>query len=368
MKALLANDLVIQEDNCNLSCQYCLTGQSNFKPGHESQMIFGPPRPSSYSCGSDLTKRLDAIIAATAAGNNLPIVKVTGGEIFLVRGIMDLIRQLVDTFATVVIQTNASLLTPEIITEIAGWSTVCLQVSLDGVSYEGNGYRCINQSQHDHVMNRLFSALDARIPTEIYCVLNDRSLPELEHTLEAFLPYSGRVVVNPFPVRGPDRTQFAPRVEQIDVLRRIAARYERYAGVLPPRPYLTRLLRFFDEGERSFRCHLPRFAFTTFDDGVLTSCPNIWFNKIGNLLSEDPADVMARIGHTGFYQVLLGDKPRIDACKACFTPWDTLSMYVDGEITLDELCRPPSMYSAPASRARIAEIAGAYRETACSRS
>ena len=40
MKPLLANDLVVQEDNCNLSCKYCLTGQSMYKQGHLDKMIF----------------------------------------------------------------------------------------------------------------------------------------------------------------------------------------------------------------------------------------------------------------------------------------------------------------------------------------
>jgi hypothetical protein len=38
-----------------------------------------------------------------------------------------------------------------------------------------------------------------------------------------------------------------------------------------------------------------------------------------------------------------------------------LSLYVDGEISLDELCRTP-MYAAPASRTRIEEIVRAYQE------
>ncbi len=361
---LLANDFVIQEDNCNLSCQYCLTGQSNFKADHAAQMIFGPPRPASYSCTSDLGKRIDAVIDAVA-NQDLPIVKVTGGEVFLLRGIMVLLRRLAKVFATVVIQTNASLLTREAIEEIAGWPNACLQISLDAVSYEGNSYRCVTREQHERVLDRLAAVLEAGVPTEIYCVLNDRSLPWLGNTIQAFEPYRGRVALHPFPVRGPDRARFSPRPEQMDVLHRIDAEYAAYAGLLPPRAYWKRLLQFFTEGERTFRCHLPRFAFSTFDDGVLTSCPNIWFNKVGNVLSEDPALVTGRIGRTPFYRLLLAGSPRIDACKACFTPWDMLSMYVDGEITLDELCRPPSMYSAPASRARIAEIARAYQEGRC---
>ncbi|MBD2830395.1 hypothetical protein ID875_27330 [Streptomyces globisporus] len=57
-------------------------------------------------------------------------------------------------------------------------------------------------------------------------------------------------------------------------------------------------------------------------------------------------DTLSRVGESGLYQALLADRPRLDACKGCFTPWDTLSMYFDDEITLDELCSAPT-YSPP---------------------
>lgn len=364
MKPLLANDLVIKEDNCNLSCQYCLTGQSNFKQQHLQQLIFKPPRPDLYGSESELGRRLDRVVATTATDLSLPIIKLTGGEIFLVRGVMNFLRHLAMHFATVVIQTNGVLLEVGQLEEIRSWGNVCLQISLDAVSYEGNSYRSRSPQQHEQVIRMITRVMKANIPTEIYCVLNDRSLPYLKDTLQALRCYEDHVVVHPFPVRGPDRSLFFPRPDQVSVLHGLLERFDEFTGLLPPKAYLERLLRFFEEGGRTFRCHLPRFAFTTFDDGVLTSCPNIWFNKVGNVLQEDPRAVTGRITEIPFHRLLLAPQPRIDACKNCFTPWDMLSLYVDGEITLDELCRTP-MYSAPASRQRINEIVKNYRETQC---
>jgi MoaA/NifB/PqqE/SkfB family radical SAM enzyme len=360
MKPLLANDLVIKEDNCNLSCEYCLTGQSNFKQGHSEQLIFQPPRRTLYSPESELGLRLGRIAAAAGTDLQLPIIKVTGGEIFLVRGIMEFLAHLSTHFATVVVQTNGMLLDAPKVAEMKRWGNACLQISLDAVSFEGNSYRSPTPELHEKMMGRMYETLDAGIPTEIYCVLNDRSLPHLEDTLRSLRRYESHVVVHPFPVRGPENGRFFPRAKQVETLRRIMENFDEYASMLPPKAYFARLLRFFAEGGREFRCHLPRFAFSTFDDGVLTSCPNIWFNKVGNVLEEDPREVTDRISEIPFHQLLLAPKPRLDACKRCFTPWDMLSLYVDGEITLDELCGTP-MYAAPASRARIEEIVRAYR-------
>lgn len=363
---LLANDVVLMEDNCNLSCEYCLTGQSNFKKHHSLNLIFEPPRKAEYSKDSELGGRVDQLLAAFEGNAQLPIVKLTGGEVFWIRNIMSLLRKVAARHATIVIQTNGVLLTSEMCDEILSWGNACLQISLDAVSYEGNSYRSRTERQHGRVLGSIYRILEKKIPTEIYLVLNDRSMPALEDTLEKLLVYREHLVVCPFPVRGPDKERFYPKPDQLQYLDRVLDNWDHYAPILPPRPYLERLKRFMTQGSRSFRCHLPRFAFTAFDDGVVTACPNIWFNSLGNVLKENPKDVIDKIGEAAFYQILLADHPRIDACKSCFTPWDMLSLYVDGEITLDELCKGP-MYAAPESRARIQAIKAKHLlEAACS--
>jgi MoaA/NifB/PqqE/SkfB family radical SAM enzyme len=362
VRSLLANDLVIQESNCNLSCKYCLTGQSTYKGGHLDKLIFQPPLRSDCTQGTPLRSALDHIVVNTVSRFGLPIVKVTGGEIFLVKGIVDFIERLADSVATVVVQTNGVLVGAEQLERLAALDNICFQVSLDSTGYAGNSYRSSTPALHDKIYSRLDRIFSRGIPTEIYCVLNDRSLPELETTLANLSSYGPHLTVFPFPVRGPDRSTFQPRPEQIGILRHILDRYDDFHAVLPPRAYWLRLLRYFDEGVRTFRCHVPRFAFTTFDDGQVTSCPNIWFDKIGNLLTDTPEDVTQRIGNTPFHQLLLEPKPRLDACRSCFTPWDMLSMYLDAEITLDELCAGP-MYRAPETRARLQQIAAEYRRS-----
>lgn len=355
---LVVNDMVIAEDNCNLACEYCLTGQSLFKEEHQIQAIFDPPRPHSCLPGSDLHARLTAVVAAVAS-QDVPVVKISGGEVFLVRGMMGFIAELAARYETVVTLTNGLLLTEARLDQLQALGNVVLQISLDATTYAGNSYRVPSERVHQAVMERIYAILERGIETEIYTVLNDRSIMAIEQTVADLLPYAGHAIVFPFPVRGPSRERFLPRPEQYGALRALLDAAPRYQPVLPAQPYLDRLWSFFTDGGRTFRCHLPRIAFTTFDDGVTTTCPNIWFNNVGNLLTDDPESVFQNLAASGFRKLLLVPHPRIDACKACYTPWDPVSLYFEGVFTLDDLARLP-LYRGPRTRARLAEIRAAF--------
>jgi MoaA/NifB/PqqE/SkfB family radical SAM enzyme len=182
---------------------------------------------------------------------------------------------------------------------------------------------------------------------EIYAVLNDRSVVEMEDYAAWLLRFADVVSYFPFPVRGPHAEQYKIRPDQIPLVDAFVDRYDDFAPILPPRAYFARLLRFYHEGKRTFRCHVPRLVISTFSDGVVTPCPNIWFSDMGNVLDDDYEASLEKVGKTGLYQALLDPKPRLAACHGCFTPWDTLSMYFEDEITLDELCAAPTYAPEP---------------------
>lgn len=355
---LVVNDLVIKEESCNLSCEYCLTGQSLFQQDHHLQMIFNPPRPNSCLPGTELHARLETMLVAVST-QDVPVIKISGGEVLLVRGIMAFIERLSAMYETVVILTNGLLMTDDKLDQLAAMGNIVLQISLDATRYAGNSYRVRSQEVHDRLMERIYRILKRGLPSEIYTVLNNRSILELEQTYTDLLPYADHTMVFPFPVRGPSREQFLPRPDQYGNLRGVIEQAERYGNLMPSYPYLERLWRFFTEGGRTFRCHLPRIAFTTFDDGTTTSCPNIWFNHVGNLVTEQPEKVFGQMRDSKFRSLLLAERPRIDACKACYTPWDPVSLYFEGQLTLDELARVP-IYRGPRTRDRLAALQAAY--------
>ncbi|MEU5418555.1 radical SAM protein [Streptomyces sp. NPDC001407] len=356
---LIGNDLVINEDSCNLSCTYCLTGQSNLKEGHSLQLIFEPPRRDSYAKDSGLGQRMDKVADRIRDRFGLPLLKVTGGEIFLVRGIMDFLEQEARKYDVLVIQTNGVLVREEHLERFRSWGNVVLQVSLDSHLHHGNSHRVPSGSLHEKVVAAIARILDSGLPVEIYSVLNDRSVTEVCAFAEWLSGFSRPPVYFPFPVRGPDSEDFKVRPGQFGHIQELVDRYDEFARVLPPRPYFDRLTSFYREGRRTFRCHLPRLVVSSFSDGVVTPCPNIWFSDMGNALEDDWSEMLDTVGTSGLYRALLAPKPRLKACHGCFTPWDTLSMYFEDEITLDELCAAPT-YSPPRIRQMLSDAKADY--------
>lgn len=356
---LMGNDLVVKEDACNLACTYCLTGQSNLKAGHRDQLIFQPPKVDSYDPTTPLGQRLHRVVDRVQTALRTPLLKVTGGEIFVIKGMIDFLEAVAPQHEVLVVQSNGLPLIDDRIERLAKLGNVVVQISLDSSVYAGNGYRARSADLHGKILDRITAVVEAGLPLEIYAVLNDRSAPYVVDFAKWCGAFSGnRPQLFPFPVRGPDSDRFAMTADHIRHLEDLRDLRPALPDVLPPQAYLDRLIDFFRNG-RTWRCHLPRLVVSTFDDGVSTACPNIWFNDMGNVLEDDWENVLSQVCTTGFYDLLLAERPRLDACKGCFTPWDTLSLYFEDEITLDELCRAPS-YAAPGVRALLAETKGAY--------
>lgn len=320
------------------------------KLSHEGQAIFQTPTVERYGDGNAFSSRLDRVLERVDQELSPPLLKLTGGEIFLIKGIMEFIEREASRHEAIIVQTNGLPLTDDRIDRLAKLGNLSIQISLDSSVFEGNSHRVRTPTIHDMVLKRVEAALKAGIQVEIYCVISERSAPYLCE----FVEWCGQFRDNPpqlfpFPVRGPDAAKFRIQSGQIPMIENLLTMLEEFHHILPPRAYLERLCAFYRDGVRSWRCHLPRLVVSTFDDGSVTPCPNIWFHNLGNLDSDQWEAPLSVIGKTPFYDLLLAPVPRLAACKGCFTPWDTLSLYFNDDITIDELCRAPS-YAPPGIR------------------
>ncbi len=345
MTTFLGNDLVINESDCNLSCEYCLTGQSNLKNDHTQQLIFQAPTRDTYSKHTDLGQRINKVDTRISESFKTPFIKLTGGEIFLVKGMLDLVEEVSRTHETVVIQTNGVLIKPEHIDRLKKIDNLVIQLSLDSNLHYGNSYRVPKESLHKKVVKKIKDIIESGINTEVYAVLNDRSVADMEKFAQWLLQLNCRTVYFPFPVRGPDSDKYQIKADQFHYIENFVEKYNEFESILPPKPYFDRLLQMITKGKRTFRCHLPRLVISTFSDGVVTACPNIWFSDMGNAISSNDdgwRKTEDKIGTSGLYQALLAPKPRLEACQGCLTPWELLSLYFEDLISLDELCKSPT--------------------------
>ncbi|MDP5278670.1 radical SAM protein [Sphingomonas sp. DG1-23] len=335
---LLCNDLVIKEESCNLSCNYCLTGQSNLKASHGDHLIFDPPRRESLN-DPGLIARLLTILDRFDALYEPAMLKITGGEVFLIPEITTFIDECAKRYKRLLVQTNGVVASDRQIASMARHDNIVIQVSLDSHLHHGNSYRVRDAGQHGKVLERIERFFVSPLPIEVYCVINDRSIETLLQFAHYLADREHPPQLTPFPVRGPDAQMYAPRPEQLGHLRAFATGVAALPEVAPPRAYLDRLVSFYAAGQRTFACHLPKLVASTFDDGMLTPCPNIWFSDAGNLTQAGWHEAGTRMERSGIRKALLEKSPRLSACKGCLTPWDTLSMYMDGELGLDQLCR-----------------------------
>lgn len=361
---MLGNDLVINENNCNQACAYCLTSESQFKEDHLEKRIFNRPTRETYHPDTPLGQELQRIVERFDNRFKAPFIKISGGEIFLIKGITDFIARLSETHEVVVVQSNGLLLKQDIVHHLETMGNIVVQMSMDSCMFHGNSYRAQNMKHHEILMKRLDCLAQSKLPLEIYGVLHDRSIDDIQVFTEWLSRYDTDLVYFPYPVRGPSAEQFKVRPDQWDPIETLIANYDRYAHILPPRRYLERLLEFYKKDKRCFSCHLPRLVASTFNDGILTACPNIWMINLGNILTGEWRQTLEKVGDMKVYDLLLAQTPRLKECQTCFTPWDILSLYIEDEISLEELHRSPT-YRQPLVTERINQVKTAYQNRSC---
>lgn len=357
-KKYLINDFVIAEDLCNMNCSYCLTDNSRFEEKYKSSEKHSSKKYS-YEPGGKLKSNMDNISKIVHDSFNIPILKISGGELLLVRGIQKYITEQSKKYKVVQVLTNGVLLNDKILKEYSELGNICLQISIDHHTLKGNLYR----TQNNNVLNRILENIDktvkAKVPLEINCVLTDRNTGMLTEFADYLLQYKSGLMLFPFPIRGPLRDSFYPIPHQFSEIEHLIENYPKYKEIMAPKKYLEYLYEFLKTGTRCINCNLPYFAMGTFDDGTVTPCSNYWFTSLGSLLEDNCDEVVSKVGSDKIYSLLSSN--RFMECKKCFTPWETLNLYIEGVLSIDELCKSP-LYSFQGVREHLVSMKEAYIE------
>ncbi len=342
----VALDLVVREEFCNLSCDYCLTGQGNY---HRAAAKSGMPLPSLLEAIARQGKMMD-----------IPVVKISGGEYLLLDNAVEGLHCLAEKFETVVVMTNGLPLTSGMLKRLNEIPNLVLQLSLDSTTFESNRYRINNPRLHALFLDRLQLLCRSAIPFEVYLIINRNSIQTIGKTLDDIKAYGGAPVF-PFPVRGPDREGYLPEPSQLKALRDLAENAEG-GSLLPHKSYLSMLLEFCERGHRVERCHIPHIAFTAFDDGIVSSCPNIWFDEVANILEDGGAGTARKLEQSPLRRGLLRFSASTGLCRSCFTPWDIINLYVDGRIPAEELTKS-RLFKGPRTLRKLEAIRNSVRES-----
>lgn len=321
-----------------MHCKYCLTCTSEFK---NNDSVNVKKKSFVYTDDSELKKNMDTVTENIFNTFHISILKISGGEILLIKGIMDYIRKHAPKYKKVQILTNGTLLTPDLLSQLKEIENITIQISLDHHTVEGNEYRTPTPEKLQRILDNIENIVHSGFSVEINCVLHDKNTHIIHDFADYLMKFKSRVILFPFPVRGKNQYNFYPNANQMYGVEELIKRYTKYQDILPAKSYLEYLLRFLQIGKREIPCVLPKIAIGSFDDGNITPCPNYWFNSLGNILKEVPQTVFEKVDKDRIYNVLTHDRHRPTECSQCFTPWEILNLYAIGELSINDLKKLP---------------------------
>lgn len=353
-KRLFENDMVCAETKCNLKCDYCLTETSSFKDDFNGKNNRNQLSEYSYVEGSEFKKRLDSISEIIHKEMDALILKISGGEILLLPNINDYIMQEAKKYEAVQVLTNGVLLNDTMLDQYSKAGNIFLQISIDSNLFEGNYYRTKNKKIFDTILHKLDKANEYHIPVEINCVLTDINCNTFDQFAEYLTKYDSNVVVFPFPVRGALRDKYYPKKEQFDGICKVIDNYDHFSKIMAPKSYLEYLMNYLLTDKRNIKCYLCESAFGSFDDGIVTPCPNYWFVNFGNIINNS-SEVLNSIDKNNIYLLMERKQHLLEQCNHCFTPWEHLNLFFNNKISIEELSKS-QLYNLPKVKQRILAI------------
>jgi len=356
-------DFIVKEEICNLNCDYCMNENNNLKETHifqrkDGRLNFRLDKANElvYEEGYQLKQDIDSILEKYEHIFNAPVIKVSGGEILMVKNIDKLVKRLAESYEVVQLLTNGVLVNENFIGKIKDIKNLHVQLSLDGHIYEMNCNRVKSNEMHNRILRALDLLVTNKIITEVYCVITKQNIDYLPQYAEYLLnKYGSSVKLFPFPVRQKPGEKFFSDENNLKGVEILIENHERYQEILPPKLYMEELCLFMKKRKRMGRCYIPLVANQIFDDGVVTPCPNCWTIQLGNLV-EETEKVTSSLGTNRIYNLMIHHPPAAPFCRSCYTEVDVLNLYFDGRLTLEELELSRPLFKGARVKKRLEEM------------
>ena len=325
---------------CNIKCTYCDIGRAG-------------NRRSELAIRNETDGVLDTVrnhISNVTNAADFPLLKLIGGEVFVIPGFAEFASDLACNFETVLITTNATLLARQLDT-LGQMPNLVLQVSLDGHNVEMNRHRFTSPDQLDTIFANIQRALSLGIRVELNCVVSSNNVGHLPEFCE-FLQreYPGQITLQPFPVRW-RRGEVWNDEKSAHEFKILIDEHERFSDVLPPISYLRLVRDFLSTGRRSAKCWFPRVYVGLTDDGSLRMC-NCLPVKEFSIADADSRPLGDLWQETKGMKRLERGKRLSGMCNTCVDQFDLLTLALQGKVDVETLTMFPS-YSGPRFQANL---------------
>lgn len=356
----IINDFLLFEEFCNLRCDYC-SGfyPSEYKFRRSADRIIYPPV---WNDVRKTNKTLENLLDESPKINTLfnlatksldeqniffehPILKISGGEIFLVRETINFIEQMSKRYRAIQLLTNGTLLKDTYIAALADLKNIYFQISLDGHTITANKARTKNQKTLDIILGNIEKIQERNIPLEINCVLTKYNT----HYFSEFVSYMSQypdVTIFPRLVRREPADVLFPKENEIENFNSYVKTYVKSSEVnkekfnaLPPKSYLNRVSEILLTRKRDWKCYVPFFVMGSDMYGNISSC-TLCSNstRMTNIFEPDEGMMKMLIDKNHHNP----ENKNINCPSACIVQYEMFNLFMDEEVSEKELLKIPT--------------------------
>lgn len=326
-------NLTIETEFCNLRCQYCwLTNGNETTIRTNNQLITRVKEYNSVFTSTSSIKEVTKTIEKILEAGEAYILKISGGEIFLLPEVLEVVKKFTDKYKKIQILTNGTLLKNSELKKLEP-SKFAFQISLDGYTPIANKFRFGNKSHllTDKILTSIKILRELEFNVEINCVITPKNIGQLPDYVRFMSQEIPNVTIFPFPVRF-SCPEFQ-LIEKQEIIEQLIQNHFLFRNTLPPKGYLIALQEMLQNGKQ-VKCYLPLVTLSSDDLGDIGVCPCGNLGSRGNIL-ESTIDC---------FEVNVNDKKvqniqnwHYSKCRDCFTHFDVINLFFEGKIKEEEL-------------------------------
>lgn len=302
-----------------------------------------------------LAKRLFDVTLQAREVFDIPILKVSGyGEFLLLPGGAKLLKQLSGLYERIQIITNATRLNENIVSRLADIPGLHVCVSLDGHTPELNYCRTADPGIIGRILRNIAILRNYKIPVEVNAVLTRHNTDRFFDFIKYLSDRYDRLTCYPFPVRGREELS-ALGPEASEKIVPLLDKHGSVSNVLPPKAYLRRLVSFIYAGKRESKCYVGYGNLGIDPDGDIVVCACSLLRSVGNVLEEDPRLALERRASHPLFHKFLFEPLSFPACSRCFTHYEIINLYLDGNLSSKEMSGV-DLFGGERARRRLQEL------------